>query len=50
MKLFIILASVIVMVIGIMTVGLMNTLLLAASGAGVYYYLKGGQNKTNYAG
>jgi hypothetical protein len=39
MGIFILLAAVVIMIIGFVTIGIMNTLLVAASGAGLYYYM-----------
>lgn len=40
MKLFILLGSIIIMIVAFMTIGFLNTILVAASGAGAYWYYK----------
>lgn len=47
MKIFVLLAAVVIMIVAFMTVGFVNTLIIAASGAGAYWYLT--SNKHNGA-
>ena len=48
-NLFILLAAIVILIVGFITVGVMNTLLLGAAGAGVYYYLSNQNGTPKYA-